>query len=219
MGIRRICHAVNAQARPILWHHGFAESPIERLRSAHIAKAAKTCKSIIRAENESNFHCRSVLNEAAGSPARSRALEPLRDRGNEVIAWTDGSEDGTPGFRAQWRGSGDCAPRGPAAQMNAGARSRGERCAVSCMPDTRLPADAEPAFSTGSRRAAGRWDVRRAHDGRGALLPAVAFCMSLRSRLTGTPPETRHVRPARRVRAGGRLPGNRLMEDIALSRP
>lgn len=161
-----------------------------------------------------------VLDEAAGLAERLAALAPLRARGAEVILVDGGSTDGTQAIAL-----GRCdvllaAPRGRAAQMNAGAAQARGDVLLFLHADTRLPDGADDAILDGlegTGRAWGRFDV--AIEGRSPLLPLVAAMMNLRSRLTGiaTGDQAMFVRRDAFERAG-RFPEIPLMEDIALSR-
>lgn len=161
-----------------------------------------------------------VLNEAQQIQGRLAALLPLRRRGHEVIAVDGGSRDGTADLA---RGLADevfTAPRGRAAQMNAGAlRARGE-VLLFLHADTRLPDRADELVVRGlaqSGRAWGRFDV--AIDGSHPMLGVIARCMNLRSRLTGiaTGDQAMFVRREAFLQSGG-FPDILLMEDIAYSR-
>lgn len=131
-----------------------------------------------------------VLNEAPSIEGALAALAPLRARGATVIVVDGGSEDET---RARALGGADAvlgAPRGRAAQMNAGARhalaDRSIGALLFLHADTRLPADADRSIATacaGRTLAWGRFDVRI--EGRSAALALVAATMNLRSRWTG----------------------------------
>jgi rSAM/selenodomain-associated transferase 2 len=161
-----------------------------------------------------------VLNEADRIAATLAALAPLRARGHEVIVVDGGSSDGTAALA---RGAADkvaSAPRGRASQMNAGAAlARGE-VLLFLHADTRLPENAEAHILQGlaaSGRAWGRFDVRI--EGASALLPVIAFLMSLRSRATGIATGDQAIFVRREAfERSGRFPPLELMEDIALSR-
>lgn len=147
------------------------------------------------------------------------ALTPMRARGSEVLVVDGGSTDATV-IRAQ---SGAdivlSAPRGRAAQMNAGAgHARGD-VLLFLHADTRLPADADVLVldalaATG--RMWGRFDV--SIEGQHPLLPIVAAAMNLRSRWTGiaTGDQAIFVKRVLFDQIGG-YPGIALMEDIALT--
>jgi rSAM/selenodomain-associated transferase 2/rSAM/selenodomain-associated transferase 1 len=160
-----------------------------------------------------------VLNEAEAVDGLLSSLAPLRRRGAEVIVVDGGSTDGTPARARRHADRVIAAPRGRAAQMNAGADAARGDVLLFLHADTRLPADADrligQALACG--HAWGRFDV--AIEGRHPLLPLVARLMSLRSRLTGiaTGDQAIFVRRAAFATCGG-FPAIPLMEDIALSR-
>jgi rSAM/selenodomain-associated transferase 2 len=153
-----------------------------------------------------------VLNEAAGIRAALEALSPLRSRGHEVIVVDGGSND-----RSVELAEGLCdrvlsAPRGRAAQMNAGARVATGDVLLFLHADTRLPPRADQLISKASRW--GRFDVEI--EGRHRLLKVVAWAMNLRSRLTGIATGDQAMFVRRDTFPG--FPEIALMEDIALSR-
>ncbi|MGH8648705.1 MAG: TIGR04283 family arsenosugar biosynthesis glycosyltransferase [Burkholderiales bacterium] len=158
------------------------------------------------------------LNEADGITAMLGALAPLRARGAEVIVVDGGSSDGTVERAAP---HADCvirAPRGRAAQMNAGAaRARGE-ILLFLHADTLLPESADALIVDGlkrSRRGWGRFDV--AISGSHPLLRLVAWLMNARSRLTGIATGDQAIFATRSLfTAAGGYPDIALMEDIAL---
>ncbi|HUJ00179.1 MAG TPA: TIGR04283 family arsenosugar biosynthesis glycosyltransferase [Usitatibacter sp.] len=160
-----------------------------------------------------------ALDEAHGIAAALAALAGARRRGAEVIVVDGGSADATREIAAPLCDRVLRAPRGRAAQMNAGAReSRGE-VLVFLHADTRLPEAALEAIEAAlaePRRAWGRFDVRI--EGRAPLLAVVAAAMNLRSRLTGiaTGDQAIFVRRAAFERVGG-FPPIPLMEDVAIS--
>ena len=159
-----------------------------------------------------------ALDEEAAIGACLEPLQPMRSRGAEVIVVDGGSRDRTGALAAPLA---DClmeAPRGRAAQMNAGARaSRGE-VLLFVHADTVLPPGADRAIGSaleGVGRDWGRFDVTIA--GASPALAIVAFFMNVRSRLTGiaTGDQAIFVRRAAFDRCGGfaEIP---LMEDVAL---
>jgi rSAM/selenodomain-associated transferase 2 len=161
-----------------------------------------------------------VLDEAATIQATLEALRAVRRRGAEVIVVDGGSRDATRELAAALADRVIEAPRGRAAQMNAGARASRGAVLVFLHADTRLPEGALDALAQGlerSRRAWGRFDVQIG--GTGAMLPVVAFMMNLRSRASGiaTGDQAIFVRRAAFEAVGG-FPEIPLMEDVALSK-
>jgi rSAM/selenodomain-associated transferase 2 len=161
-----------------------------------------------------------VLDEAAGVAAALAPLQALRAAGGEVIVVDGGSGDGTRALAAPWADRVLEAPRGRAAQMNAGAWAARGEVLLFLHADTLLPPGAVAALAAGlqsSARAWGRFDVSIA--GSDPLLALVAFLMNARSRLTGiaTGDQAMFARRAAFERAGG-FPDIALMEDVALSR-
>lgn len=160
------------------------------------------------------------LNEAEQIVEALEALQPLRQRGAEVIVVDGGSSDDTVA-RAQPRADRVLdAPRGRAIQMNTGAaRARGE-ILLFLHADCRLPEAVDALIIEGLRRERkswGRFDVRIASDK--LLLRAVETLMNARSRLTGIATGDQAIFVTRSLfEAAGRFPQLALMEDIALSR-
>ena len=156
-----------------------------------------------------------ALNEAQGIRAALEALAPLRARGHEVILVDGGSTDGTLEAGAALCDQAFAAPRGRAAQMNAGARRARGDALVFLHADTRLPLDADQAILDSlETRCWGRFDVRI--EGRHALLPLVAAAMNLRSRLSAIATGDQAIF-VRREAFGG-FPEIALMEDVAFSK-
>jgi len=160
-----------------------------------------------------------VLDEAAGIAEALGALAPLRDRGGEVIVVDGGSRDATVDLARMHADQVLLAPRGRAAQMNAGAAAAAGDVLLFLHADTRLPRDADTLVLDGlsrSRRVWGRFDV--AISGHHPLLGVVAVAMNIRSRLTGiaTGDQAMFVRREAFTTIGG-FPDLPLMEDIALS--
>jgi len=159
-----------------------------------------------------------VLEEGPTIEAALAALSPYRGRGMEVIVVDGGSRDGTRALAQPLADRMLSAPRGRAAQMNAGAAVAHGEILLFLHADTRLPDDADILVHDGlarSRRAWGRFDVRF---DRGGLLSLIAFMMNLRSRWTGiaTGDQALFVTRAAFDAVGG-FPTIALMEDIALS--
>ena len=107
-----------------------------------------------------------VLNEAAGIAAALQALAPLIARGARVVVADGGSTDDTL-VRAQRFDGVEVlsAPRGRAAQMNAGAQAAGANGVLLFLhADTTLPPDADRLIAAGARRGPpGLGPFRRAH--------------------------------------------------------
>lgn len=163
-----------------------------------------------------------VLNEAAGIADSLTALAPLVGRGARVVVVDGGSTDDTPARARRFEGvEVIAAPRGRAAQMNAGARAAGANGVLLFLhADTSLPPDADrlvaQALATG-RRVWGRFDVRIT--GRARMLRVVAALMNLRSRWSGiaTGDQAMFMTRAAFDAVGG-FPEQPLMEDIELSK-
>lgn len=165
-----------------------------------------------------------VLNEEAGIVAALQALAPLRARGAEVIVVDGGSADHTASLARPLADQLIAAPRGRAAQMNAGASAAHADVLLFLHADTQLPAEADGLIidglaqsGRGSTHAWGRFDVAIA--GRHPLFPLIAATMNLRSRLTGiaTGDQAIFVDKAAFAAVGG-FPDIALMEDLVLSR-
>lgn len=159
-----------------------------------------------------------VLDEAPQVAARLAALQGLRTLGVELVVADGGSIDATVAAIGALADSVIVAPRGRAAQMNAGAAVSRGTVLLFLHADTRLPDSAldDILAAVGSGSDWGRFDVRI--DGSHALLRMVAFMMNWRSRLTGiaTGDQAIFVRREAFERIGG-YPDLPLMEDIALS--
>jgi rSAM/selenodomain-associated transferase 2 len=159
-----------------------------------------------------------ALNEAARIGDCLAALQPLRAAGHELIVVDGGSDDGTAALARAAADRVLAAPRGRAAQMNAGARlARGEAL-IFVHADTRLPPHADAlVIGALARSAWGRFDV--SIDSPRPLLRLVAAMMNLRSRVTGiaTGDQAIFVRRALFEEQRGYAPIP-LMEDVELSR-
>src|SRR5215213_4647195 len=89
------------------------------------------------------------LNEAAGIAAADARLQALRARGVEVIVADGGSSDGTTALAAPLADRVITAPRGRAAQMNAGARVAKGAIYLFMHADCALPAAADGLIADG----------------------------------------------------------------------
>jgi rSAM/selenodomain-associated transferase 2 len=161
-----------------------------------------------------------VLDEEAGITAALAAVAPLRTRGVEVIVVDGGSHDHTVELALPLADRVISAPRGRAAQMNAGAAAAGGEVLLFLHADTRLPPDADRLLLDGLTALSWRWgrfDLRI--EGRSALLPVVAAFVNWRSLLTGiaTGDQAMFVTRTAFDQVGG-FPDIALMEDIELSR-
>ena len=162
-----------------------------------------------------------TLNEAAGVEAALAALTPLRARGSVVVVADGGSSDATVARATPLADRVLAAPRGRAAQMNAGAACAEAATADALLflhADTRLPADADRLIAAALERAAwGRFDATIA--GTHPMLAVVAALMNWRSRATGiaTGDQAIFVRRAAFDALGGYAPVP-LMEDIDFCR-
>ena len=160
-----------------------------------------------------------ALNEADTIERLLERLQPLRQRGSEVIVVDGGSSDGTPALAAAWADAVVAAPRGRAVQMNAGTARASAALLLFLHADTQLPPGADLRVRQAVARGAawGRFDVRI--DGRPRMLRVVAALMNWRSRWTGIATGDQAIFVTRTAfeRVGG-FPVQPLMEDIELSR-
>ncbi len=160
-----------------------------------------------------------VLNEAATLAAQLDHLQPFRRRGAHLVVVDGGSEDDSLAIARARADLAFIAPRGRAAQMNAGAAACPAQVLLFLHADTRLPDDADArvqrAILAGS--GWGRFDTRI--DSPRLALHLVALLMNCRSRWTGiaTGDQALFIRHDL-FRAVGGFPDIALMEDIAISR-
>ena len=161
-----------------------------------------------------------TLNEAESITPTLERVQPLRDRGHEVVVVDGGSTDDTIRLAASFADRVIAAPRGRARQMNAGAAATAGEVLLFLHADTLLPPDADRLILEGvaaSGRGWGRFDVRLS--GSHPMLRIIERGISWRSRLTGIATGDQAVFVTRRwwERIGG-YPDLPLMEDLALSR-
>lgn len=160
-----------------------------------------------------------ALNEAAGIGATLQALQPLRQRGVEIVLADGGSSDDTVRRAGALADVVIEAPRGRAAQMNAGAAVARGAVLLFLHADTRLPPLADVLVRQAAESGAswGRFDVFI--EGRPWMLRVVAALMNRRSRWTGIATGDQAIFVTRTAfdRVGG-FPLQPLMEDIEISR-
>ncbi|MFN7780150.1 MAG: TIGR04283 family arsenosugar biosynthesis glycosyltransferase [Betaproteobacteria bacterium] len=162
-----------------------------------------------------------TLNEAAGIEASLGALAPLRARSAVVVVADGGSDDNTVARAAPLADRVLAAPRGRAAQMNAGAACAEARAADALLflhADTQLPAEADRLIATAlATHAWGRFDVTI--EAAQPMLRVVAAMMNWRSRATGIATGDQAIFCTRRAfdALGGFAPLP-LMEDVEFSR-
>ena len=160
-----------------------------------------------------------VLNEAETLAPSLDELQRFRQRGARVVVVDGGSEDDTLAIARTHADLALLAPRGRAAQMNAGAALCPADVLLFLHADTRLPDNAHALVrrATLGPYAWGRFDVRIASAR--PIFRLVEGAMNRRSRWTGiaTGDHAMFVRHALFVQVGG-FPDIALMEDVALSR-
>lgn len=161
-----------------------------------------------------------TLNEAAQIVDTLKPLQPLRQRGHEVIIVDGWSDDDTLDLAQPWADKTLRAKPGRAHQMNAGAAQASGDILLFLHADTVLPENADHLIFDNigvSGRMWGRFDVRLS--GAHPLLRVVEFMMNWRSRLSGiaTGDQTMFISRETFEDVDG-FPEIPLMEDIALSR-
>ncbi len=161
-----------------------------------------------------------TLDEACTILPTLCALASIRAGGCEIILADGGSADGTAEIAASTCDRVVSAPRGRAAQMNAGAALATGDILLFLHADTRLPRDAfaqVTAALTDEAPCWGRFDVRL--DSRHPVLCVVAAMINLRSRLTGVATGDQAMFMTRAAfNAAGGFPVIPLMEDVAMSK-
>jgi rSAM/selenodomain-associated transferase 2 len=159
-----------------------------------------------------------VLNEGDALSTTLDPLANLRALGVELIVVDGGSRDATV-QRARLRANRVItAPRGRAAQMNAGAEKASWDVLLFLRPGTQLPDDAERVVINGlqkSGRAWGRFDVKV--EARSPRQRLANWVKNFRSRMTGIASGDQAIFVKREVfRQIGGYPADADMEDVAL---
>ena len=160
-----------------------------------------------------------VLDEAETLASRLSALQRFRQRGARLVVVDGGSDDDTLAVARAHADLALLAPRGRAAQMNAGAAACPADVLLFLHADTALPENADALLrrATLGPFAWGRFDVRIDSDR--PLFRVIEAAMNRRSRWTGiaTGDQALFIRHDL-FRSVGGFPEIALMEDIALSR-
>lgn len=160
-----------------------------------------------------------VLDEAPRLPPRLLALQPLRARGVRLVVVDGGSVDESAAIAAAHADLVLHAPRGRAAQMNAGAAALECRVLLFLHADTWLPeaADRLVVAALSVDRVWGRFDVRL--DDARLVFRLIESMMNVRSRLSGIATGDQAIFvDAASYRAVGGFPSQALMEDVAISK-
>jgi rSAM/selenodomain-associated transferase 2 len=159
-----------------------------------------------------------VLNEASVIVQTLSFLQPLRQKGHEVIVVDGGSNDDSMFLSKPLTDKVIQTLRGRSRQMNAGANSARGNIFLFLHADTFLPDHADRLIiegMNGKRRLWGRFDVKLS--GKPPLLRLIEFLMNWRSRLSyiATGDQGIFVKRGLFEKVGG-FPEIDLMEDIAL---
>ena len=161
-----------------------------------------------------------ALNEADSVGVLCAALQPLRQRGHEVILVDGGSTDQTIAIAQSQADRVISATRGRALQMRAGAAAAKGSVFWFLHADTGVPENADQLILDALENHNAQWgrfDIVLSD--RHPMLVCVAFMMNLRSSLTSivTGDQGIFVRRSLYQQIGG-IPSIPLMEDIAFSR-
>ena len=147
-----------------------------------------------------------------------RPLQPLRQKGHEVIVVDGGSDDDTMFLSKPLADKVIQSPRGRSRQMNTGATLARGDILLFLHADTFLPNHADRLIiegMNGRRRSWGRFDVKLS--GKHPLLRIIEFLMNWRSRLSHIATGDQAIFVKRELfEVIGGFPQIDLMEDIAL---
>jgi len=161
-----------------------------------------------------------VLNEASVIVQTLSPLQPLRQKGHEVIVVDGGSDDDTMFLSKPLSDEVIQSLRGRSWQMNTGATLARGDILLFLHADTFLPDHADRLIvegMKGRRRSWGRFDVKLS--GKHPLLRIIEFLMNWRSRLSHIATGDQAIFVKREIfEAIGGFPEIDLMEDITLSK-
>ena len=161
-----------------------------------------------------------VLNEAGQIESRLQLLQPLRQKGFELLVVDGGSTDGSVELARPLVDQLLTSKAGRALQMNAGAAAANGEWLLFLHLDTSLPMSVESTLDRLREDPTSLWgwfDVRL--DNPGWPYRLIANCMNVRARATRvcTGDQTLFVRNSLFRKLGG-FPEFPLMEDIAMSK-
>lgn len=159
-----------------------------------------------------------VLNEAHGITSALSRLQPLRNKGHEIIVCDGGSHDNTVALATPLADQLIQSKPGRAQQMNAGANKANSKVLLFLHADTRLPKEAMQLIHQGINNNKASWGHFKIKlSGKHPLLRVVETLMNWRSRLSGiaTGDQCIFVHRDTFEKIGG-YPNLPLMEDIAL---
>lgn len=161
-----------------------------------------------------------AVNEAHNFERFLNALSSFRSRGAEVIVVDGGSDDGTLEIATPLVDRIATAPRGRAAQMNAGAALARADTLLFLHADSLLPKDADIHIlreMARTERVWGRFDIKI--DSSHPIFLIVARMINFRTRVSGIATGDQAIFVRRDTfEAAGKYPDIPLMEDIALSK-
>jgi rSAM/selenodomain-associated transferase 2 len=161
-----------------------------------------------------------ILNEASGLPSMLGSLLEFQRRQCEIILVDGGSKDDSVAIARSAGFKVIHAPRGRAAQMNAGAAQARGDFFLFLHADTELPQGADRAVIEAldhDSRVWGRFDVRIV--GSSPMLKVIATMMNRRSSWTGIATGDQAIFMRRSAfRALNGFPAQDLMEDIEFSK-
>ncbi|MEQ1517325.1 MAG: TIGR04283 family arsenosugar biosynthesis glycosyltransferase [Usitatibacteraceae bacterium] len=159
-----------------------------------------------------------ALNEADNILTTLRPLQAMRSRGVEVILVDGGSTDATKQLATPLVDQLIDSAKGRAKQMDAGARVATGDALLFLHADSLLPIEADQSIFAALKspsRQWGRFDVTIA--GQHAFLPVIAWCMNVRSRLSGIATGDQGLfMTADAFKAADGFGDMPLMEDVAL---
>jgi rSAM/selenodomain-associated transferase 2 len=161
-----------------------------------------------------------ALNEVGQIVSMLSRLQPLRERGHEVIVVDGGSGDKTASEAKPFADRVLDAPRGRASQLAFGAKASGHPILWFVHADTWISKNADYLIIEALRNAVwGRFDVRLSGRDCHLGLSIVERFMNRRSRLTGIATGDQGIFVTRAAfDAIGGMPSLPLMEDVELSR-